>query len=378
MSDVRKPRWARWCLGVGVALALVSGGSIIALRATVHAAADAIPQADLLGSAAPTATHASVSGAKNVLLVGIDRRATAKPGDPTRSDSIILLHISADHQHAYLISLPRDSYVSIPAYDNGAQSYRGGKNKINAAFAYGSRGLTGTAALTHGFQLLSLTVEKLTGITPDAGAVVDFEGFQQIVTELGQVCMYVDEDTTSIHVGHRADGSSAAPYALNSDGTVNHKIKGVTANFYAQGNHCFTPADALDFVRQRDLLANHDADYGRQRHQQQFLKAVLEQTVSKGLDSPTKLPGLLTAVGKAVTVDGGGVSLEDWVFAMRNLDPSKLVTLKTNAGQFNSATVPGAGSVQILSADSLALFQAAKNDRVGAFAAAHPSWVAGT
>ncbi len=343
-------------------LAVVAGGAIVVTREAVRA----IPEHHLLGVAASTA-HASVTGAKNILLVGIDRRASARPGEPTRADSIILLHVTADHQHAYLVSLPRDSYVSIPAYG----TYRGGKNKINAAFAYGSRGHTGEAALEHGFELLSLTVEKLTGITPDAGAVLDFQGFEQVLQKLGKVCMYVDEDTTSIHVGHTADGRPAAPYALNTDGTVNHKIKGVTAAFYAKGDHCFTAAEALDFVRQRDLLADHDADYGRQRHQQQFIKAVLSQVLA----SPARLPALLPVIGRAVTVDDGGISLEDWVFAMRGLRADKVITVKTNGGHFDSESVPGAGSVQILSPDSLALLKAVRTDRVGQFAAAHPSWV---
>ncbi|MFF5077996.1 LCP family protein [Actinoplanes sp. NPDC000266] len=380
MRKKKSPRWARLCVGFGALLMIVGGGSVVALQATVSAATKSIKQQDLLGSSTTVETekHASVTGAKNILLVGIDQRASAKPGEPTRSDSIILMHIGADHKSAYLISLPRDSYVPIPAYDNGAQKYAGGKNKINAAFAYGSRGLTGNAALSHGFELLSLTIKKLTGITPDAGAIIDFQGFQQIVNVLGKVCMYVDEDTTSIHIGHTADGKQAAPYDINPDGTLNHKIKGVTANFYAKGNHCFTPTEALDFVRQRDLLANNDFDYGRQRHQQQFLKAVVQQTVKDGLNSPTKLPGLLSAIGKAVTVDSGGISLEDWVFAMRGVNPNDLVTLKTNDGKFNSESIPGVGSVQLLSDDSLALLRAAKNDTVAQFAESHPSWVATT
>jgi anionic cell wall polymer biosynthesis LytR-Cps2A-Psr (LCP) family protein len=247
-------------------------------------------------------------------------------------------------------------------------------NKINAAFSFGGLGLTGASQLSHGFELLSLTVQKLTGITPDAGAIIDFEGFQQVVNVLGKVCMNVDEDTTSIHVGHSADGKQAAPYALNPDGTINHKIPGVTPNFYAKGNHCFTPAQALDFVRQRDLLANHDGDYGRQRHQQQFLKAVLTQAVHDGLSSPTKLPGLITAIGKTMTVDTGGVSITDWAFAMRGVNPSKLVTIKTNDGKFNSRSVRGVGSVQILSSTSLSLLHAAKTDTVGQFVTAYPTW----
>ena len=81
----------------------------------------------------------------------------------------------------------------------------------------------------------------------------------------------------------------------DGSGTLRSKIKGVTPNLYKKGDRCFTPSEGLDFVRQRDLLADNDFDYGRQRHQQQFLKAVLKQAVSDGFNSPTKLPGLLSA-----------------------------------------------------------------------------------
>jgi LCP family protein required for cell wall assembly len=367
-------RWARWLTVMGAVVLIVAGAGVVVFEATVGAATRSVKQQSLLGSSDPAAKHATVSGAKNILLVGIDQRPNAAAGTAIRSDSIILMHIAADHKTGYLISLPRDSYVSIPAYNNGVQSYAGGKNKINAAFSFGGRGLTGAQQLSHGFELLSLTVKKLTGITPDAGAIIDFQGFQQVVNVLGKVCMYVDEDTTSIHIGHTADGKQAAPYAINPDGTINHKIKGVTANFYAKGNHCFTPAQALDFVRQRDLLANHDGDYGRQRHQQQFLKAVLQQAEHDGLRSPTKLPSLISAIGKTMTVDTGGISITDWAFAMRGLNPSGLVTIKTNDGKFNSRSVPGVGSVQILDPTSLDLLHAARTDTVAQFVTAHPTW----
>jgi LCP family protein required for cell wall assembly len=360
-------------------LAVTGAGSVAAIQWTVGAATASVTQQNLIGAAKDSkARHASVTGGKNILLVGIDARKSAAPGSGTRADSIILMNVASNHQTAYMISLPRDSYVSIPEYDNGAQRYPGGKNKINSAFFFGSRGLTGASSLSHGFELLSLTIKKLTGITPDAAAIIDFQGFRNVVNALGRVCMYVDENTTSIHIGHTADGTKAAPYVINPDGTLKRKNKGVTANFYAKGNHCFTPADALDFVRQRDLLANKDFDYGRQRHQQQFLKAVLQQAVKDGLDSPTKLPGLIQAIGKTMTVDSGGISLEDWVFAMRGIDPRDLVTIKTNNGKFNSESVPGVGSVEVLSPDSMDLLRAARNDTVAAFAASHPTWIAKT
>jgi anionic cell wall polymer biosynthesis LytR-Cps2A-Psr (LCP) family protein len=375
----RSPVWARWLIGVGALLLVVSGGAIVATRVLVGSATNAIQQQSLLGGAqgADQRAHAQITGAKNILLVGLDTRPSwANTGELSRSDSIILLHIPADRTGAYMISLPRDSYVRIPAYDNGAQRYPGGKNKINSAFAYGSRGLTGAAAESHGFELLALTVKNLTGITPDAAAIIDFSGFTKVLQVLGKVCMYVDENVTSIHIGHTADGKQAVPYKTDSAGANPRKVPGVTPNFYAKGNHCFTPTEALDYARQRDLLANHDSDYGRQRHQQQLLKAILKQTAHEGLTSPTKLPGLLTAIGKTMTVDSGGISLEDWAFAMKGINPDQITTLKTNDGKFNSRSVPGIGDVEILGSTSMAMLQAARDDDMAAFVAAHPTWVA--
>jgi anionic cell wall polymer biosynthesis LytR-Cps2A-Psr (LCP) family protein len=188
--------------------------------------------------------------------------------------------------------------------------------------------------------------------------------------------MYVDENVTSIHVGHTADGKQAVPYKTNAAGLDLRKVSGVTPNVYKKGNHCFTPTEALDFARQRDLLSLHDSDYGRQRHQQQLLKAILEQAVKAGFDSPTKLPSLISAIGKAMTVDNGGISLEDWAFAMKGINPDSLVTIKTNDGKFNSKSVSGIGSVEILSPTTLQLLKSAKTDTVDQFVADNPSWVA--
>ncbi|WP_436521325.1 LCP family protein [Actinoplanes sp. HUAS TT8] len=376
----RTPRWAFWTVVFGSLLLVAGGGGAIGLNATIAAATSSVGQEGLLGSAKPAEEkkNASLDGAKNLLLVGIDQRPDQLNGEPLRSDSIILLHINKDHSSGYLISLPRDSYVTIPAYDNGKQKWGGGKAKINAAFAFGTRGLTGNDALQHGFELLTMTVKELTGITPDAGAIIDFQGFRDVVNVLGKVCMYVDTTTTSIHLGKTKDGKTAKPYVINSDGTLRSKISGVTPNTYTKGNHCFNPSQALDFVRQRDLLEDHSLDYGRQRHQQQFFKAIINQALKDGLDSPTKLPKLLNAFGKSMTVDNGGIDLADWALSMRSLKPDKLLTIKTNAGKLNSESVPGVGSVELLSQDSMDLLKSIKKDQIDTFLLSHPAFIANT
>jgi anionic cell wall polymer biosynthesis LytR-Cps2A-Psr (LCP) family protein len=132
---------------------------------------------------------------------------------------------------------------------------------------------------------------------------------------------------------------------------------------------------ALDYVRQRDFLANGDGDYGRQRHQQQFIKAIFKGILEQGmLSNPAKLPGLLKVVSKAMLIDDGHIGLEDWIFAMRNIGTSDIVTIKTNAGRFN----PGQGALsgyEMVSPESMQLFAAMQDDKVEGFIANHSDWV---
>jgi len=372
----KSPVWARITLALGAVLIAVSGGALAFIRVAESRVNAAIPDHRLAGGVAEV-KHADIKGAKNILLASLDTRPSwTATHQASHTDSIIILHVTADHQQAYMLSIPRDTLVDIPSYSNGKYKNNEHHDKINAAFAFGSMGLDGDAAITHGMTLLTETIQKQFGITPDAEAVVNYSGFTDIMKILGKVCMYVDENVTSIHIGHLANGKQATPYVTDNAGIIQHKVAGVTPNKYHIGNHCFTPTEALDYARQRDLLSKNDGDYGRQRHQQQLLRAIVKTAVSQGLDSPTKLPSLLTAVGKAMTVFLQGVSLEDWAFGMKGLNPDSIITLKTNNGQFvNVKAPPGVGSAQGLSADSLKMFQAAKNDTMAAFVTSHPTWI---
>jgi len=357
---------------MGALLMLSSGTLIIANKLLFDAAVSNFNRTDLLDPAAAP-KHVTINGAKNILLVGIDTRPGQNPNDLVRSDSIIMLNIPATHDRAYLISIPRDSYVDIPAYNNGTRTHRRGKDRINAAFAFGGDGKTGPDKLKYGFRLLQETIKQDFGITFDAGAIVDFEGFHDVVATLGGVDMCVDEKTISVHIGHNKEGRTRTPY-IQDGGNTFRPVPGVTPEVYNVGCRHLQPYQALDYVRQRDLLANGDSDYGRQRHQQQFIKAVLKEVLNKGLTSPTKLPGLLKVVGQAMTIDDGNIGLEDWVFAMRNIGADDLVTVKTNAGQFNRG--PGAlSSYELISPESMQLFAAIRNDQVEGFVSAHTDWI---
>jgi LCP family protein required for cell wall assembly len=347
----------------GALLMVASGLTIGGMKLLIARYTGSISQQSLLGGAA--VKHATVDGPINFLLVGIDERLD-DPANGARSDSIIVVHVPASHDHAYLVSIPRDSLVSIPAFPK--TGYAGGRDKINSAFAFGYQRGGGRPG---GFELLALTLKQFTGLSFNGGAIVNFAGFQSVVAALGGVNMCVDEKTTSIHIGKDRNGNFHTPYQITSRGPV--PIRGVTPQIYYPGCQHLAAWQALDYVRQRELQP--DGDYARQRHQQQFVKALAKEATSSGVvTNPAKLDSVLRAAGRALTFDGGGISVTDWAFALKGIGSSNMTMVKTNAGNFNNKTVNGQ-SVEVLSDLSLQLMQDVRDDNMAAFLTAHPEWV---
>ncbi|MEU7876502.1 LCP family protein [Dactylosporangium sp. NPDC049140] len=274
-----------------------------------------------------------VVGAKNFLLLGSDSR---DPDDPDRrsgagtgrTDAIILLHVDAEHDKAYLISLPRDLYVHIPPSPTDPRL--GNKDaKINAAFVWG------------GVQLTVRTVEAYTSVRIDHVVLVDFAGFQQVTDALGGVDLNNDCAFTSI----------AEPYRHFAPG-VNH----------------LDGAAALDYVRQRKQFP--DSDFTRMRHQREFLKALLDKAISTDtLRNPLKLNAFLKSVAKAITVDKD-FSLADTAWTLRNIGSGDLTMLVSpNRG---GATVNKESVVIPDPARAAVLYDAVVKDTVAGWIANNP------
>ncbi|NJC72359.1 LCP family protein [Planosporangium thailandense] len=364
----KRPLWVRATLTFGVILLVLSAVTVVGGTYLLGRASRGLHLVSLLGDAAARDEHrhASIAGPINVLLLGLDERPGGNT-DGVRADSIIIVHIPAGHAKAYLVSVPRDALVDIPA--DPKTGYPGGRNKVNAAFQYGSQNGGGRAG---GFELLARTVKRFTGISFNGGAIANFAGFESLVKALGGVDMCVDETVTSVHIGRDAEGAFRTPYDITDSGPV--PVAGVTPQVYPVGCQHMAPWQALDYVRQRELIP--DGDYGRQRHQQQFLQAVLKQATRSGLIyNPVKLNAVLRATGPALTFDPGGVSVAEWLFTLKGLRSDRTVLVRTNGGAFHTREVDGQ-STEVLSDESLDLFDQVRRDKVGAFLAAHPDWVA--
>jgi len=370
----RGPLWTKIVIVFGALTLIAAGTAMVFVNTIVSDINKSFKTVDLLGNTG--ATGHDINGAINMLLVGLDTRDN-NPSLGSRADSIIIAHVPASHDRVYLISIPRDTSVDIPPFPQ--TGFKGGSYKVNASFFFGSQGKGGIAG---GFQLLALTLKQFTGISFDAGLIINFDGFTDIVNKLGGVTMYVDEDTMSLHHGYVTGhpNEPAKPWVINSDGTPNHRIPGTTPVIYKKGLQHLTAYQALDFVRCRDFLPH--TDYDRQRHQQQFIKALLQEAYDKGINNPTQISDFLSSLGKAFTFDPGVDSsghrreVSDWIFTLKGISPGAIVTIKTNDGQFVHYTGPAPDDRQALNADSMTLLHDVTTDTVENFIASHPDWVA--
>ncbi|MGG1678553.1 LCP family protein [Neobacillus sp. NRS-1170] len=182
-------------------------------------------------------------GRINVLLLGSDSRGE----EHSRTDSIMIAHYDQDTHQSKLISIMRDTYVNIPGH---------GKQKINAAYAYG------------GPELLRQTIKENFDIDVNYYAIVDFEGFSKIADII-------------------------APDGIEVD--VPHEMKygiGTTIN---PGKQTLHGDKLLGYVRFR-----HDnlSDFGRVQRQQEVISKLKDQALSIG--SIIKLPKILGVINPYV------------------------------------------------------------------------------
>ena len=238
----------------------------------------------------------------NWLLAGSDSREgltkaerkelrTGKDEGSQRTDTLMVIHID-DSGKSTLVSLPRDSYVTIPAHiglDGIAIEDR--RNKINTAYGQG------------GAPLLVETVERNTGLHIDHYMEVGFKGIRDITDAVGGVNMCVPADVTDENSG---------------------------LNLLA-GCQELDGRNALAYVRMR--YADPKGDLGRIERQQQFLSSVMKKVATPAV--------LLNPISMWKLVDAGTGSVKvgetDTVMDIGNL--AKAMRALSN-GNGTLTTVP--------------------------------------
>lgn len=212
----------------------------------------------------------------NVLLLGVDKRDGAI-GSPENTDTMIVLSLDPLNRTAAMLSIPRDTLVTIPG---------NGQGKINSAYAYG------------GPELAMRTVEQVLGIRLNSYALVDFNAFVRIVDAVGGVLVDVkrpirDETYPTADFGIRRLNIFAGPQLMHGE-------------------------VALEYARSR-----HDSnDFSRARRQQEVLAAIRARLTQEGMVA--RVPALMGDVGTLVQT---------------NFDPGNILSLAGLGGGIDAGAI---------------------------------------
>ena len=217
-----------------------------------------------------------------MLMIGLDTRDD-NPGIGSRADSIIIVHIPASARPRLPGLDPARHQRDDPGVpeDRLRRRHRQDQRRVRVRQPERRRHRRRRPAARDDDQ-------EACGHHLQRGAsIVNFDGFKTSSTALGGVNMCVDEKTTSLHHGfitgtdeaRRAVQDHRRRPALAPD--PGHARRWSTSSDASTS----TPYEALDYVRQPRLPAG-DGDYDRQRHQQQFIKALLKEAYRQGPDEP--------------------------------------------------------------------------------------------
>lgn len=214
-----------------------------------------------------------------VLIMGVDERED----DFGRSDTIMVAQIDSINDRLALLSIPRDTRVSI----------RGGYDKINAAYAYG------------GIELAKNTVEDFLDLDVNRYFIFNTKNLTKMIDAIGGIDIDVEkrmlyEDPWDDNGGLYID---LKPGLQHMDGKT-----------------------ALTYVRFRDW----EGDIGRVRRQQKFVHAVLEK-----LQSPEMIPRIPALVGEVYRSVQTDLSLREVLAIVRTVQTAR------EGSNFTTGTIIG-------------------------------------
>ena len=259
----------------------------------------------------------------NFLIIGSDSRAfastpaeekafgSAKQIGNARSDVMMVVHVVPALGTAFIVSFPRDTEVDIPGY---------GRNKLNAAFAFGGPALT------------IKTFESAFGVPIQHYLAVDFPGFEKIVDAIGHVHIYFPTPALDTYTG------------LYEPTAGCKSLDGVGALAYARSRHYAIPKQGVTNpdpkLPKQDWNEDPRADLDRIQRQQYFLRTLGQTALNHGASNLNTAYHLLNAVVSSLTADQNlsNRDLKSLVRTLRGLDPAtvEMTTLPVTTDSTNT------------------------------------------
>ncbi|WP_084145386.1 LCP family protein [Amycolatopsis jejuensis] len=308
----------------------------------------------------PQAHAKPLDGAVDILLVGQDSRTDAQ-GNPLprevldmlhagdsdgekQTDTMILVHIPQNGQHAIAISFPRDSWVEITGGF--------GKHKLNSAYVYAYNDTAKTLRAQGNTD--GKDIDEKAKLAGRKNLVATLEKF---IGKPGMIDRYAEVNLASFYEVTKAIGGVQV--------CLNHAVQETKSGVdLPAGKQTVEGVQALAFVRQRYDLPNGDLD--RIARQQAFLSGLASKVLSSDvLANPVRIAQLVEAVKKSVVLSAGW-DLAEFAAQMRGL----------TGGNVEFHTIPTEGNAVIGGADVLRVDQAkvrAAVDRLTSDGAPPPS-----
>ena len=262
-----------------------------------------------------------ITGEVNIVLAGSDTRTNqvgyqskdqlAGSSGAGNNDVTMLLHISANHTSATVVSFPRD-LVSIPLC---------GKSISHAMF---------NTTLAIGLSCTVNTVEKMTGLTIPYAGIITFNGVTGLSNAVGGVTVCLATPIKDLYTEPQLD--------------------------LAAGQQTLVGDMALSFLRSRHGVGD-GSDLGRISNQQIFLSALTRKIVSGDvLSNPLTLFKLANAAVANVRFSdtlANPSTLVSIALALKGLDLSKIVFVQYPTGSdpaYPNRVVPLLGPAAALTA----------------------------
>ncbi|RDG39556.1 LCP family protein [Streptomyces corynorhini] len=258
----------------------------------------------------PAKARANAAGQTplNILLLGSDSRSdpeNVKLGggknltkDPPLADVQMLVHISADRKNASVVSIPRDTRVSIPKCEDAGTgtTYPQVNTIINESLGRGGAGCT------------LATWQKLTGLYIDHWMTIDFAGVVKMADAIGGVDVCVKDNVWD----RPRPGVPGGSGLKLTKGT--HQVKG---------------EQALQWLRTRHAFAS---DLGRAQAQHMYMNSMIRHLTSQNVFTDTpRLTGLAEAATKSLEVSkeiGTVKKLFDLAMQLKSV-PTDRITMTT-------------------------------------------------
>ena len=274
--------------------------------------------------------------AVNLLILGTDSRE-GKEGknnidgsqgndevSMARSDTALVMHISADRKRVDAVSIPRDTLVDIP----GCTTLDGNKTEptedapFNSAFANGAGSSSDDKkAVASGAACTLKTVETMTHVRIDDFIVVDFNGLSKVVNSLGGVHVQVDE---------AIDDSEYTGFKLD------------------EGCHKLNGENALQYARVRHGVGD-SSDLSRITRQQNLMRAMASKALSSNLLTQS---GFLTSTLETLTTSeyiGQISNLSGLAYSIQGvgIDKINFVTMPNEPAANPNQVVPSEGAEKV-------------------------------